>query len=35
MEKFRLLDVNHDGVISIQEFDADLAEDVEVLDAKI
>ena len=33
MEKFLLLDVNHDGVISIQEFDADLAEEVELKNA--
>ena len=33
MEKVLLLDVNQDGVISIQEFDADLAEEVEFKNA--
>ena len=33
MEKVLLLDVNHDGVISIQEFDADLTEEVELKNA--
>ena len=35
MEKFQLLDMNNDGVISIKEFDTDLAEEVEFEDAKI